>query len=86
MMGLANALIDPGAALDRALELAAKLAAFPQRCLRADRLASYQQWDLPLPAALEAEVRGGLAVIRSAETQAGAARFAAGAGRHGTLE
>lgn len=82
-MGLANRLVEPGKALDEALVLARQLAAFPQRCLRSDRLSSYRQWDLALPDALHEETRLGLEVIRSGETEAGAARFAQGAGRHG---
>ncbi|HZR83608.1 MAG TPA: crotonase/enoyl-CoA hydratase family protein [Candidatus Binatia bacterium] len=85
-MGLANRLVPAGKALEAAVALARQLAAFPQRCLRADRLSSYRQWSLDLDDALRAETRGGLDVIRSGETQAGAARFAAGAGRHGKFE
>jgi enoyl-CoA hydratase len=84
-MGLANRLAEPGAALDDAVALARSLAAFPQLCLRADRLSSYRQWDLPLDEALRAEADGGIDVIRSGETQAGAARFAGGEGRHGAF-
>ncbi len=60
------------------------LAALPQICLRSDRASSYEQWGLDLPAALANEVRHGLVPIRSGETVEGAARFAAGAGRHGS--
>jgi len=56
----------------------------PQGCLRSDRRSAYEQWDLPHLGALGRETTYGLQVIRSGETQAGAARFAAGAGRHGT--
>jgi len=82
-MGLVNRLVEPGAALTAAVELAHQLAAFPQHCLRADRLSSYEQWSMPLADALANEYRGGIEVIRSGETQEGAARFAAGEGRHG---
>ena len=51
--------------------------------MRRDRQSSYDQWDLPLVDALANETRLGLDTIRSGETQAGAARFAAGEGRHG---
>jgi enoyl-CoA hydratase len=83
-MGLANRLTDPGGALEGARELAQQLAALPQACLRSDRRSSYEQWDAGLHEALARETELGLAVIRSGETAAGAARFAAGAGRHGT--
>lgn len=82
-MGLANRLVEPGAALAEAVRLAKDLAAFPQRCLRADRLSSYRQWSLPIEEALLEETRLGVEVIRSGETREGAARFAKGAGRHG---
>ena len=81
--GLANRLVEPGKALAEAIALAHQLAALPQGCMRSDRRSSYDQWGLDLPAALEREIELGLDVIRSGETQAGAARFAAGAGRHG---
>ncbi|MDG2308717.1 MAG: crotonase/enoyl-CoA hydratase family protein [Candidatus Binatia bacterium] len=82
-MGLANRLVEPGQALAGALELAERIAGFPQRCMRADRMSSYQQWDLELEEALKNEYRLGLEVIRSGETREGATRFAKGAGRHG---
>ena len=85
-MGLANQLVPRGRALDAALELARQIAAFPQRCMRADRLSSYRQWELSLDEALREETRGGIEVIRSGETLAGATRFSRGAGRHGSFE
>jgi enoyl-CoA hydratase len=86
MMGLANRLVEPGQALPEALALARQLAAFPQRCLRGDRLSSYEQWPLSLEEALRHETRIGLDVIRSGETLTGARRFAGGAGRHGEFK
>ncbi|HMJ14492.1 MAG TPA: crotonase/enoyl-CoA hydratase family protein [Polyangiaceae bacterium] len=82
-MGLANVLCEPGRALEVARELATRVAAFPQLCMRSDRASSYAQWDLPLEQALGEETRRGIHVILSGETQAGATRFAQGAGRHG---
>lgn len=82
-MGLANRLVPPGQALEAALETAALLASFPQRCLRSDRQGLLAQWGLSEDAALREETRRGLDVIGSGETRAGAERFAAGAGRHG---
>ncbi|MBM4203865.1 MAG: crotonase/enoyl-CoA hydratase family protein [Gammaproteobacteria bacterium] len=83
MMGLANRVVPKGQALDAAMALAIQLSAFPQRCMRADRRSSYEQWERPLDRALTRETELGLEVIRSGETRAGAARFAAGKGRHG---
>ena len=83
LMGLANRVTDPGAALATALTLAGQLAAFPQLCLRSDRASAYGQWDRDLDGALVEETRLGREVIASGETRAGAARFAGGKGRHG---
>jgi enoyl-CoA hydratase len=85
-MGLANRIVPPGKALAAALVLAKDLAAFPQNCLRSDRLSSYEQWELELKEALAQENRRGMAVIQSGETLSGAQRFARGAGRHGSFE
>jgi enoyl-CoA hydratase len=82
-MGLANRLVEPGQALSAALDLARELAAFPQRCLRSDRMSSYRQWDLEWQAALETETQLGLETIRSEETREGVQRFSDGGGRHG---
>jgi len=84
-MGLANRLTAPGEALVRAIELATELCGFPQKCLRNDRLSAYEQWNMDMPAALANETELGRAVIQSGETHAGAARFAAGKGRHGSF-
>ena len=85
-MGLVNRLVEPGEALEAALELARTLAQFPQRCMRSDRLSALTQWSSTLDDALVEETRLGLEVIRSGETQEGAKRFAGGAGRHGSFD
>ena len=59
--------------------------AFPQICMRADRLSALRQWDLEEEDAIANEMRGGLEVIASGETLSGAARFASGVGRHGAF-
>jgi enoyl-CoA hydratase len=84
-MGLANRLVPKGETRAHAIELAKQIAAFPQNCMRADRLSALRQWDLEEEAAIANEMRGGLEVIASGETLAGAARFASGAGRHGAF-
>jgi enoyl-CoA hydratase len=81
-IGLADRVVDEGQALAAAQALAREIAAFPQACLRADRASALAQWDEPLAQALRREGAGGYAVVE-AEGLAGAARFAAGAGRHG---
>src|SRR3984893_7663545 len=70
-MGLANRVVDPGTALAASVALAESLAALPQRCLRSDRLSSYEQWAFADRDALVNETRRGLDVIRSGETLAG---------------
>lgn len=82
-MGLANRLTEPGHALEESLHLARELAAFPQRCLRSDRLSAYEQWELPWQEARENEFERGLDVLASGESEAGAYRFVSGEGRHG---
>jgi enoyl-CoA hydratase len=82
-MGLANRLAEPDHALEVAIELAQSLCAFPQRCLRSDRLSAYEQWSLDWDAATRNEFRRGRGVVESGETGRGASRFAGGAGRHG---
>ncbi|MFN0185915.1 MAG: crotonase/enoyl-CoA hydratase family protein [Aquabacterium sp.] len=84
-MGLANRVVDDGQALAAAQALARQIAGFPQQCLRADRASAFMQWDLPLAEALQREGAGGYPII-AAEARAGAARFAAGAGRGGRFE
>ena len=89
-MGLANRVVPHGAARTAAETLARSIAAFPQACLRSDRMSAYEQWGNGAPQALDAalanEFTRGLDTIRSGETVAGASRFAAGAGRHGRFE
>jgi enoyl-CoA hydratase len=82
-MGLANRVVESGATLAAAKELAGQIAAFPQVCLKSDRMSAYESWALPLDAALRNEYRYGSATVQSGETLAGASRFAAGEGRHG---
>ena len=59
-------------------------AAYTQRLI-SDVPKIYEEWDLSLDDALANETRLGLQVIASGETQAGARRFAEGAGRHGAV-
>lgn len=82
-IGLVNRLTEKGRALATARELAAAIAAFPQAGMRSDRLSSYEQWSMPWEQARQNEFDRGLKVIASGESEQGAGRFAAGAGRHG---
>lgn len=80
-MGLANRVVPDGGSRQAAEELARELARFPQRCLRGDRLSALEQEGLPEVEAIVNELRHGMTSLGDAVT--GAARFAAGAGRHG---
>jgi enoyl-CoA hydratase len=84
-IGLANRLAPRGGALAAALELAAQISAFPQLCLRNDRLSAIGQWSLGWDDAQAHEVRLGMETLRSGQSREGASRFAAGEGRGGTF-
>ncbi len=81
-MGLVNRVTPSGHALVEAQSIARQMARFPQQCMLADRRSAYAQWDLPLAAALVQEGVWGTPMVLE-EGERGAARFAAGAGRHG---
>ncbi|HEX5408086.1 MAG TPA: crotonase/enoyl-CoA hydratase family protein [Pseudonocardiaceae bacterium] len=83
-MGLANRVVPTGTARVEAERLAAELAAFPQTCLREDRLSVLEQDGLSEADALAGEYRHGLTSL-AADTVTGAGRFADGAGRHGNF-
>jgi enoyl-CoA hydratase len=84
-IGLVNRLVEPGKALQTALELAHTLAAFPQHGLRADRMSVYEQWSLSPEDARRNELKHGLEVLASGESRAGAQRFTSGEGKHGSF-
>ena len=83
-IGLANRVVPKGQSRRASEELAREIAAFPQVCLRNDRLSAYEQFDLGLEEAMANEFRRGLAALRE-ETEGGAKRFAGGEGRHGSF-
>ena len=85
-IGLANRVAPHGQALAVAVALAKEIAAFPQTCLRNDRLSAIEQWDLDESAAIDNEIARGLETLRSGESVAGAQRFSSGEGRHGQFE
>lgn len=84
-IGLVNVVTEPGEALAGALDLARRITAFPQRCVRSDRRSAIDAWDLPHVEAMANETRLGLATIESGETHEGATRFRSGEGRHGSF-
>lgn len=82
--GLANRLVPTGTARAQAEELAARIAAFPQACLRGDRMSALEQDGMDEAEAMRNELRHGLVSLPDASD--GAARFAGGAGRHGSFQ
>ena len=82
-IGLVNELVAPGTHVARALEYAESLAAFPQETMLSDRRALLEGLGTPLAEgiALEAEI----GIPSSVVGAAGAARFAAGEGRGGSV-
>lgn len=85
-MGLVNRMVEQGKALETALEMARRLAEFPQQAMRGDRLSAYEQWSLPHEEARKNELKHGMRVLQSGEARSGAARFTSGQGRHGRFE
>ncbi len=78
MFGLVNRLTPKGQALNEAVAMAHRLAALPQAALRSDRMSSYEQWNLDVPAALENEYEHGVATVATKEMLGGLAQFASG--------
>ncbi|MBA4024104.1 MAG: enoyl-CoA hydratase [Gordonia sp.] len=84
-MGLVNRVAPQGDVVRSAKELAHEIAAFPQTCMRQDRLSALEQEGLDETAAMRNEFRRGMTSL-SADTVAGATRFTGGAGRHGSFD
>ena len=85
-MGLANRVVPKGEALSAAKELAHQIAAFPQTCLKGDRLSVYEQWDLDFGKAMANEFVRGRATLANGEAVQGASQFATGKGRGGRFD
>lgn len=83
-MGLVNRIIEPGSAVDAAVEWAHTLAALPQRCMRNDRASLLYQWGLSDRAALAVEFAAGIDSLADPDLFAQIGRFVDGAGRGGT--
>ena len=80
-MGLVTEVVSVGDHMERALEIAEGLAAFPQETMLADRRAAIDGFGLPLDEALALEAKSGKATLEVAWR--GAQRFAGGEGRGG---
>src|SRR5262245_19821942 len=84
-MGLVNRVVANDAAREEAEKLARGIAAFPQICMREDRMSAYEQVNLSLTDALRNEFDHGLISLQAGSRE-GAERFARGAGRHGSFD
>ena len=80
-IGLVNEVVPPGRHLERALELAERLAGFPQETMLADRRSAIEGIGLPFQEGIELERKIGSEA--SEVGRRGAQRFAGGEGRHG---
>jgi enoyl-CoA hydratase/carnithine racemase len=80
-IGLVTEVVARGRHLERSLEMAERLAAFPQDTMLADRRAAIEGLGLPLEAGLAVEAQSGARTFATALE--GAGRFAAGEGRGG---
>ena len=83
VIGLANRVVAAGQSRSAAEALAHELAAFPQKCMREDRLSVLEQDGLDERSALAREFEHGLRSL--GDVQAGLERFRSGAGRHGAF-
>jgi enoyl-CoA hydratase len=83
-IGLVNRVVPPGTARTNAEALAAELAAFPQECLRNDRLSLLEQDGLAEQEAMARELAYGVRSLQAGGAE-GARRFAGGEGRHGAF-
>lgn len=81
-IGACEHVVPDGTAREFAEAMAHEIARFPQVCVRADRRSVYMQQGLSLREAMRKEWYNGFPAF-VAEGAAGAARFAAGRGRHG---
>jgi enoyl-CoA hydratase len=79
--GLVNEVVAPGAHLDRALEMAEGLAAFPQTTMLSDRRAAIEGIGMPFADGIAHEAELGHESVETGTK--GAARFASGEGRGG---
>jgi len=83
-IGLVNRVVPPSTTREHAERLAAELAAYPQDCLRNDRLSTLEQEGQDEQGAMARELEYGVRSLQ-ADAAEGARRFADGEGRHGAF-
>ena len=81
-IGMCEQVVESGGARAAAEAMAREIARFPQAAVRADRRSVVETYGLPVREALRQEWSNGVEAIFK-EGASGAARFAAGKGRHG---
>jgi enoyl-CoA hydratase len=81
--GLVNRVVEDERSRIEAEKLAREIAAFPQICMREDRLSVHEQLGLTVKEAMNNEFRHALKTLQSGETFEGAKRFLKGSGKHG---
>jgi enoyl-CoA hydratase len=79
-MGLVNRVVDDGAALATAVELAQQIASFPWTCVESDRMCIYEGLGTPLHEGLALEDARGREVIFAPDFAAGVQQFTDRAG------
>ena len=77
-MGLVQELVPAGGALERAIELAEHVAAYPQASLRADRASALESFDRPLGDGVILERQRGIPTVFDPELAEALQRFASG--------
>ena len=81
-MGLVNRVVERGHVRAAALDLAEEIAAFPEVCMREDRLSMYEGIGHSEADAMAIEFSHGLTSLR-ADMRENVSRFVSGEGRHG---
>lgn len=84
-IGLCEKVVGHGQARSAAEELARTIAGFPQAAVKADRRNVYETYGLSIGNAMRTEWKNGVNAHLE-EGAAGAKRFSAGSGRHGSFE
>ncbi len=81
--GLANRVVDEGQSRPEAEKLAREIAAFPQECMKNDRMSAHEQFGMNAKDAMANEFEYGLKTLESGEYLEGSREFTQGKGKHG---
>ena len=84
-IGLCEKIVEPGSTREKAEAMAKEIARFPQSAVLADRRSIIESRGLSVREGMKLEWRNGVDA-HAKEGAAGAARFSAGAGRHGNFD